>query len=76
MTEFFYTNEEDEPMMYQIDKNKQKELNETLFQYLRESGVSTPKDVTSDLDKEELALELVEKLVEILEIESTDEENQ
>lgn len=75
MTEFFYTNEEDEPMMYQIDKNKQKELNETLFQYLRESGVSTPKDVTSDLDKEELALELVEKLVEILEIESTDEEN-
>ena len=75
MTEFFYTNEEDEPMMYHIDKNKQKELNETLFQYLRESGVSTPKDVTSDLDKEELALELVEKLVEILEIESTDEEN-
>lgn len=76
MTEFFYTNEEDEPMMYQIDKNKQKELNETLFQYLRESGVSTSKDVTSDLDKEELALELVEKLVEILEIESTDEENE
>lgn len=73
MSEFFYTDENDEPMMYTIDINKQKELNETLFQYLRESGISSPDDVTSDLDKEELAIELVEKLIEILEIEPTTE---
>lgn len=69
MSEFFYNNVDDEPVTYKIDKNKQKEINETLFQFLRDTGVSSPDDVTSDLDREEAALEMLEKLVELLEIE-------
>lgn len=69
MSEFFYSNVDDEPMTYTIDKNKQKEINETIFQFLRDTGISTTDDITSDLDREEAALEVLEKIVELLEIE-------
>lgn len=69
MSEFFYNNVDDEPMTYTIDKNKQKEINETIFQFLRDTGISTTDDITSDLDREEAALEVLEKIVELLEIE-------
>lgn len=74
MQEFFYNDGLDEAKMYTIDSDKQNELNETIFQFLRDNGISEADDVTSDLDREEAALEFVESMIEILEIENADRE--
>lgn len=74
MKEFYYNDANDEPKMYTIDADKQNELNETLFQFLRDTGISEADHVTSDLDREEAAMEFVEALIEILEIENTERE--
>lgn len=74
MKEFYYNDGSDEPKMFTIDADKQNELNETMFQFLRDTGISEADHVTSDLDREEAAMEFVEAMIEILEIENADRE--
>lgn len=69
MSEFFYLREDDEEVKFEVDEDKSAGVIDLIFEYLRNDKIWEPDDVTSNLDREESALELVENIVEFLEIE-------
>lgn len=69
MNEFFYLREDDEEVKFEVDEDKSAGVIDLIFEYLRNGRIWEPDDVTSNLDREESALELVENIVEFLEIE-------
>lgn len=69
MSEFFYLREDDEEVKFKVDEDKSAGVIDLIFEYLRNSKIGESDDVTSNLDREEAALELVENIVEFLEIE-------
>lgn len=68
MNEYVYTNDEDIEMKFEVDEDKSEEIVDLIFQYLRETGISDPSGVQCDSNNELMALNLVESLVEILDI--------
>lgn len=74
MQEYVYSSEDDEPMTFTMDEDKLNELVETVFQFLRESGISVSDDVQGSQSNEAESLELVEKIVDLLEITNAIEE--
>lgn len=74
MSEFFYLREDDEEVKFEVDEDKSAGVIDLIFEYLRNGKIGEPDDVTSNLDREEAALELVENIVEFLEIEPMENE--
>ena len=74
MSEFFYLREDDEEVKFEVDEDKSAGVIDLIFEYLRNGKIGESDDVTSNLDREEAALDLLENIVEFLEIEPMENE--